>query len=160
MEIIVYCSSHAGDILYSICFVLVAHSCLTLYGPMNCSPPGSSVHGILQARILEWVAIPFSRQSSWPREHTWVSCIAGGFFTFWTTREVQYILLVRIKSQERITQKHEYKETGIIGDHLRVFLPHMWLQLWLDFYLPSFCLFSISPICYLLLFPLFSHLLD
>ena len=41
-------------------------SCLTLYDPMDCSPPGSSVHGILQARILEWVAIPFSRGSSNP----------------------------------------------------------------------------------------------
>ena len=44
------------------------------------SPPGSSVHGILQARVLEWVAIPFSRASSQPRDPTQVSCIAGGFF--------------------------------------------------------------------------------
>ena len=50
-------------------------------------PPGSSVHGILQARILEWVAISFSRESFWPGNQTWVSCIAGGFFTIWTTRE-------------------------------------------------------------------------
>ena len=42
-----------------------------------------AVHGILQARILEWVACPFSRGSSWPRNWTWVSCIAGGFFTNW-----------------------------------------------------------------------------
>ena len=49
--------------------------------PMNCSLPGSSVHGILQARILEWVAIPFSRSSSWPRDWTLVSCIGGRFFT-------------------------------------------------------------------------------
>ena len=48
---------------------------------MDCSPPGSSVHGILQARILEWVAIPFSRGSSQPRDRTHVSCIAGRFFT-------------------------------------------------------------------------------
>ena len=46
------------------CGVLVAHSCLILCDPMDCSPPGSSVHGILQARILEWVAMPFSRGSS------------------------------------------------------------------------------------------------
>ena len=56
--------------------------------PMDCSPPGSSVHGILQARIQEWVAIPFSRGSSQPRDQTWVSCIAGKFFTIWVTREV------------------------------------------------------------------------
>ena len=48
---------------------------------MNCSLLGSSIHGILQAQILEWVAIPFSRGSSWPRDWTWVSHIAGRFFT-------------------------------------------------------------------------------
>ena len=61
----------------------VALSCLTLCHPMNCTPPGSSVHGILQARILEWVAIPFSRGSSWPRDWTLVSSITGRFFTVW-----------------------------------------------------------------------------
>ena len=49
--------------------------------PHDCSPPGSSVHGILQARILEWVAMPSSRGSSQPRDRTQVSCIADGFFT-------------------------------------------------------------------------------
>ena len=57
-----------------------AQLCPTLCDPMDCSPPGSSVHGILQARILEWVTIPFSRGSSWPRYRTWVSYIAGRFF--------------------------------------------------------------------------------
>ena len=52
-------------------------SCPTLCDPMDCSPPGSSVHGILQARILEWVAISFSRGSSWPRDQTRVSYIAS-----------------------------------------------------------------------------------
>ena len=47
---------------------------------MDCSPPGSSVHGILQARILEWVAMPSSRGSSWPRDWTQVSCTTGEFF--------------------------------------------------------------------------------
>ena len=56
---------------------------------MDCSLPGSSVHGISQARRLEWVAIFFSRGSSWPRYWTPVSCIAGRFFTIWATREVQ-----------------------------------------------------------------------
>ena len=56
---------------------------------MDCSPPGSSFHGVLQARILGWVAIPFSRGSSWPRDQTWVSCIAGRLFTVWATREAQ-----------------------------------------------------------------------
>ena len=55
-------------------------SCLTLCDPVDCSPPDSSVHGILQARILEWVAISFSRGSSQPRDQTWVSRIAGRRF--------------------------------------------------------------------------------
>ena len=62
--------------------------CLTLCNPMDHSPPGSSVHGILQARILEWVAIPFSRGSSWPRDQAQVSHIAGRFFTYWASRAV------------------------------------------------------------------------
>ena len=91
--------------------VLVVRSCPTLCDPMDCSPPGSLVHGILQARILkwgaipfysppgslvhgilqarilEWGAIPFSRGSSRPRNQTWASCIAGGFFIIWATGE-------------------------------------------------------------------------
>ena len=61
--------------------VFVAQSHPTLCGPMDCSPPGSSVQGILQARILEWVAISFSRGSFQPREQTLVSGIVGRFFT-------------------------------------------------------------------------------
>ena len=66
----------------SIEYVKVAQSCQTICDPMDCS-----VHGILQTRILEWVAVPFSRGSSQPRQRTQVSCIAGGFFTSWPTRE-------------------------------------------------------------------------
>ena len=61
--------------------VKVAQSCPTLCNPMDYSLLGSSVHGILQARILEWVAIPFSRGSCQPMDQTQVSHIAGGFFT-------------------------------------------------------------------------------
>ena len=69
-----------------------AQSCLTLCNPMNCSLPGSSVHGFLQANILEWVAVAFSRGSSQPKNQTHfscISCIAGGFFTKWATWETQ-----------------------------------------------------------------------
>ena len=66
----------------------VAQLCLTLHGPMDCSLPGSSAHGIFQARVLEWVAISFSRGSSWPRDQTCVSHIVGRCFTIWTTKEV------------------------------------------------------------------------
>ena len=67
--------------------VLVAQLCPALCDPMDCSLPDSSVHGIFQTRILEWVAISFSRGSSQPRDWTWVSCIAGRLFTIWATRE-------------------------------------------------------------------------
>ena len=60
--------------------MLVAQLCLILCNPMGCSLPGSFVHGIFQARILEWVAIPFSRGSFWPRDQTRVSCTAGRFY--------------------------------------------------------------------------------
>ena len=53
--------------------------------PMDCSPPGSSVPGILQARILEWAAFPFSTGPSQPRDQTQLSCVAGRFFTIWAT---------------------------------------------------------------------------
>ena len=65
--------------------VLAAESCLTLCDPVDCSPPGSSVHGILQAGILEWVAILFSRGSSRPRDQTCVSRIVGRFFAIWAS---------------------------------------------------------------------------
>ena len=71
--------------------VLVTQSCPTLCEPVNCSPPGSSVYGILQARILEWVAIPvpfpFFRRYSWPRDQIQVSCIAGRSLTIWAYKE-------------------------------------------------------------------------
>ena len=59
----------------------VAQSCLTLCDPIDCSLPGSSAHGIFQARVLEWAAVSFSRRSSQPRDQTQVSCIAGRRFT-------------------------------------------------------------------------------
>ena len=61
--------------------VLVPQLSLTLCDPLDCSPSSSSVHGILQARIWELVAVAFSRGSSWRRDRTWASCTAGGFLT-------------------------------------------------------------------------------
>ena len=66
------------------CEVKAAQSCLTLYNPIDCT-----VHGVLQARMLKWVAFPFSRGSSQPRNWTWVSHVAGGFFASWAIREAQ-----------------------------------------------------------------------
>ena len=63
-------------------------SSLALYDPRDCSLPGSPAHRISRARILEWVAIPFSRRSSWPNDQTRVSCIGKQVLYRWTTREV------------------------------------------------------------------------
>ena len=67
--------------------MLVAQSCPTLATPWTAGPPGSSVSGILQARVLKWVAISSTRVSSRPKDRTHVSCITGGFLSIWTTRE-------------------------------------------------------------------------
>ena len=69
------------------CVYSIAQSCPTLCNPMDCSPPGSSVPGIFQARIRECIAISFSRGASRPRDRTRVSWIADRFFTIWATRE-------------------------------------------------------------------------
>ena len=63
-------------------------------------PHGYAVHGILQARILDWAAFPFSRGPSQPRDWTWVSCIAGGFFTTWATRKARPVLIGTSNSQD------------------------------------------------------------
>ena len=70
----------------------VAQSCLTLCDPLDCSLPGSSLHGIFQARVLEWVGISFFRGSSQPRDWTQVSRIAGRRFTIWATREAKTLI--------------------------------------------------------------------
>ena len=74
------------ETLYNYVLCWVAPSCLTLWDHVDCSPRGSSVPGILQARMLEWVVIFSSRGSSQLRDRTQVSRIAGGFFTCWATR--------------------------------------------------------------------------
>ena len=80
-------SPNAYPLNHTIC-VFVIQLCLTLCDPMDCSLPGSSLHGIPKANILEWVLIPFSRGYSWPRDQTRASYIVGRFFTVWTTTEV------------------------------------------------------------------------
>ena len=77
----VFCTIFHALSYFSSFFYLVTQLGPTCCDPMDCSRPGSSVLGISQARILEWVAISFSRGSSWPRDWTCVSCLAGKFFT-------------------------------------------------------------------------------
>ena len=84
---------------------LIAQACLTLCDPMDCSSPGSSVHGMFQARILEQVAISFSRRSSWPRDWTQVSHIVGRCFTIWATGEVYFSIKMIVKVEVKKEKK-------------------------------------------------------
>ena len=106
-----------GQILYHwatrnsqfIQLVLVAQSCPTLCNPMDCSLPGSSVHGISQARILKWVAVPFSKGSSWYRDWTRISCIADRFFTMWTIKETSIYIVLYVNYINKTGKKIKIK---------------------------------------------------
>ena len=87
--------------------MLVTQFCPALCNIMDCSPQDSSVHGILHTRILEWVVISFSRKSSQPRDGTWVSHIAGRFFTVWTTREA----LISVTKESRRNECWDHWQT-------------------------------------------------
>ena len=115
------------DIAYM--WVIVAQSCLTLWDRMDCSLPGSFVHGILQARILEWAAISFSRGSSWPRDRTQVSYIAGRFFTIWATREA-FAYMWNLKKWYRY-RKQTYSYHRVKGGRMR----QIYWEIWNDVYI-------------------------
>ena len=90
----------------------VTPSCPTPYGPMDCSQQVSSVHGIFQERILEWVAISSYRVSSWPRNRTYISCvswIAGRFFTCWAIREPLLTWYINVNTYLNTMQKYQSK---------------------------------------------------
>ena len=96
---------------------LVTKSCLTLCDPMDCSPPVSSIRGIFQTRILEWIAISFSRGSSRTRDWSQVSCTAGIFFTGCATKDGKLLLTPIIYSSShtfshQVTVKILKKESG------------------------------------------------
>ena len=84
----IICFFFPSVLIWFVFILWVIQSCPTLYDPIDYSPPGSFIPGILWARILNWVAIPFSRGSSRPRDQSWVSRVAGMFFTIRATREV------------------------------------------------------------------------
>ena len=73
-----------------ICVCSFAQSCPTHFDPMNCSSPGSSVHGVFQVRILEQVAVSYFRAFSWPRDWTCISYIAGWFCTIWAIKDSKF----------------------------------------------------------------------
>ena len=87
---------------------------IPLWDPMDCSLLGSSTYGIFQARILEWVAISFSRRSSQPRDWTWVSRIVGRRFTVWATRKVPAVLLLWVNSQTRNVFLRHYSQVELL----------------------------------------------
>ena len=80
----------------------VTQLCPTLCNPMGCSSPGSPVHGIFQARVLEWIVISFSMGSSWSMDWTLVSSLAGGFLTTSTTWEATILLLLLLSRFSRV----------------------------------------------------------
>ena len=98
---------------------LAAQSGPTLCDPVDCSPPGSSVHGILQARVLEWVAIPFSRGSSWARDWTLASHIVGRPVTLWTTWEAQLSFL--------FAHNRTPVRPSLLSLHASPLLNHLWV---------------------------------
>ena len=125
---------------YLLCesFTLVTQSWPALCDPMDCSLPGSSVHGILQARILEWVAISFSRGSSRPRDQTWVSWIAGGLLIIvWANREanesfiyytnimqISFKLNIYFSEEEIIRRSHQFLNHKHCLDYIAEQLTH------------------------------------
>ena len=102
--------------------VKVTQSCLTLCNPMDCSVPDSSIHGILLARILEWVTIPFSRGSSQPRDWTQFSLIAGRFFTVWATSEAPKMVQTLTKCTQHVLSSYYMNQQS----HTWAFITEMW----------------------------------
>ena len=89
---------------------IVTQLCPTLFKPINCSLPGPFVHGILQARTLEWAAISSSRRSFQPRDQTWVSCIAGRFFSIWATQYNMYMCTYKyIYTLKKVWLENKFK---------------------------------------------------
>ena len=108
--------------------------------PVDCSPPGFSVYRIFQARIVERIAISFSRGSSRPRNQTKVSCVAGRFFTYWARREAWYIAYL-------------FTMTYIIGNILSVFLWYNQLSMmYFSYYIlvSSVCWYPLKNLCIIL----------
>ena len=123
--------------------VWVTQLCLTVCDPMDCSPPGSSVHGILQARVLEWIATSFSRGSSWSKDQTQVSCIAGGFFTIWATGKTNSATInIRIHLCFRLILFSWFWALNLAEGHWFIGCMHTFIFPWLRTWLPSWLLFQ------------------
>ena len=120
--------------------VLVTQSGWTLSYPVDCNSPGSSVHWILQARLLEWVTVPFSRGSSQPRDWIWLSRIAGRFFIIWATREVPSNTHTHTHTHTHWTHVESVGWCKPAEENCSVWtlsLSHITLNRWLSVALPS-----------------------
>ena len=122
-------------------FISLWHVCVLgrvwLCDPTDCSPPGSSVHGIFQAKIQEWIAISFSRGSSRPRDPTWVSGTAGSFFTNWGMATDSSILVTQLEHTCSVWNFHSstsFYKTSI----------HSWMLLHSDELTYNFLIFSLQ----------------
>ena len=102
--------------IYNRIFAVESLSCIQLCDPKDCSPPGSSVHGFLQVRILEWVSISYPRWSSWSRDWTWISCTGRRVLYHWASREAQWDVLCCAKPlQSCLTlQPHRLEPTRLL----------------------------------------------
>ena len=103
-----YANDHTENVVHFF-FFLVTQSCPTLWDPMNYHLPVSSVHGIFHARILEWVAIPFSKGSFWPRVRTWVSWIGRWIFYQLSHQGSPVVCLHIDRSCQESSEKQEVK---------------------------------------------------
>ena len=121
------------DAMILVFWMLSFQLCPILCDPMDCRPPGSSVHGILQARILEWVAIPFSRGYSQPRDQTRIACIGGWILYWWATWEVHYFTLIICRYSLLVTHTHVISCTMVLdsqGVQTLFPLTTFWLLIW------------------------------
>ena len=115
-----------GSVCVWVCVCVCAQSCLTLWDPMDYSPSGFSVHGISQARILEWVVMPSSRGSSWPRDWTHVSCVPsiGRWIlyhgTTWEAMDLEKCLMTSIHHysiRESVSLPPRFSSSPVIPDN-------------------------------------------
>ena len=119
-----------GGLFYAVCMCgKLLQSCLTLCDTMDCSPPGSSVHGILQTRVMCWVTIPFSGGSSLPRDQTWVCSIAGGFFSVSASWKALYAVCVCAKSLQLCPTLCDPMDCSLPGSSVHVILQARILEL-------------------------------
>ena len=116
---------------YGHCCCSVTKLCLTLCDPVNCSLPGSSVHGISRARKLEWVAISFSRGSSQPNVQTHIFCIGKRVYYHWTTREPLYECCLKQLCSQKETHKLNWALVGQVPE--LIWTKPLW-SYWLGFF--------------------------